>query len=176
MCQQVGCSVAPALLRDLWDAELITRAELCAALPDVWRYGGRPVDQCLSRTEWYRLFRATGYTYNGEPVWRPSGPVRLFRGSTHAGRFGMAWTTSRKVALTYAMAVTFEYVLGGVRPDRMHVFVVEFKPRDLLAALDVPPVGKAYEFVVTPGAARARGVDLDPYGELIMKHSRRGIG
>lgn len=157
-CAAVGWSRAPLLVRQLWHMDLLTRVELAGVLPQAWRHSGYP-ERCMERPVWARLFRAGGFTVNGELADRPSRPVTLYRGATREGRFGMAWSYNRDMAVTFRTLNRLEQILVRGVVDAA-VYVATFEPADLLARLDPPGLWTEQEFVVSPGAPRRRGVRI----------------
>jgi hypothetical protein len=124
----VGRSNGPALLWDLYSADLLNRRLLAPNIGGVWSAAEIP-EYNLEPPMWRQLFVRAGYTENGKPAHRPHQPLILYRGATPDRRAGWSWTNDVNVAAAYA----FEGVRGR---KRGRVWVAEVEPARLLAFHD----------------------------------------
>ncbi|ODQ96605.1 hypothetical protein BHQ17_00070 [Mycolicibacterium holsaticum] len=83
---------------DMWQRGLIAHEHMARYVHSVWSYADQP-HQALSDDEWRTMFRAAGYTCNGEPA-EPR-PRRLYRGSPATFKRNWSWTPSRYVATQF---------------------------------------------------------------------------
>lgn len=98
---RVGRQHGPELVAELYDGGLLTSEIAAFAVPDAW-CGAEFPQWHLSREFWRLLFELAGYTDDQRPADRPTETLRLYRGSTAAGRDGWSWTDSLAVATAYA--------------------------------------------------------------------------
>lgn len=115
----------------------VSREEMVAVLPSLWRYRSRadPLDDVAA---WRAMVEHAGYFVwnparygNDSGRWarRPVRARRLFRGATPAGRFGMSWTAEPGIARHFAEQRQRPDATGG------QVWTGVFAPSRLLAYL-----------------------------------------
>lgn len=90
-----------AVLADAWDRQLVTVPALAPSVGRLWQetHGDHDGE---ARETWWRLVNAVAYHQNGVPSRRPSGLVKLCRGSTAQRREGLSWTTQYWLASAFA--------------------------------------------------------------------------
>lgn len=66
----------------------------------VWSLAEYP-GHALYRQDWRRLWRKAGFTMDGVPAERPTGPVRVWRAATPRHKGSFAWTDDRERALWF---------------------------------------------------------------------------
>jgi hypothetical protein len=101
LCSRAGRTRGPELLWEAWMYGVISPAVLTAAAGPVWSAAEYP-EGTLGRQSWLELFTDAGFTIDGTAADRPAGPVTLWRGSVHARRRGMSWTSDREIAQNFA--------------------------------------------------------------------------
>lgn len=84
-----GRNYGPAILLTAWMGKRIDTDTLAAVIGDVWSSAEFPMDY-LRQADWLEMFRAAGYTSEGEPA-TPK-PVRLYRGAPYTYRRRWSWT------------------------------------------------------------------------------------
>src|SRR5487761_1177695 len=92
----------PALLWNAVLLKVISEDALTSVIGEVWSMAEYP-ERCLTRRDWLEFFGRAGFTVNGKPAPRPATPAQLWRGSTHARRRGMSWSTDRSTAEKFAI-------------------------------------------------------------------------
>lgn len=120
-----GRDSGPWLLSTAYTEGKISNPTLAGLIGDVWSMADRP-DRELEHDEWRRLFAAAGFTVDGECHPRPSGPMRLYRGSVPERRADWSWTYSISVAAKYAGGNVTGRTVGGL-------WVCDVPPEHMLA-------------------------------------------
>lgn len=124
----VGRNLAPGLM---WDLHVLGVLSDDAYLETAgaWSMAEFPLNT-LDGEAWVELFDAAGYTVDGEPAVRPSGPLRLYRGAVDESARGWSWTDDLAVARKFASGELWRSVgLVG------RVWVATVEPWDLLARI-----------------------------------------
>ena len=96
-CSRVGRNNAPQLLFFLDWNHLLTDEALTANIANVWS----SCDGAEVRSDhdlWRDYFERAGYTVNGKPADRPTGPLTLYRGAPPEQRADWSWTDDRELA------------------------------------------------------------------------------
>lgn len=140
----IGRNDVPALVFDMYvvDRTLkLSRRDMAGVVADAWsaaEYPQRGWDvEC-----WLLLFRANGYSHDGQAARQPAEPVTLYRGCDAAARFGMSWTTDLEMARKFAY--------GGLRGRAVgQVYTAVVEPEHLLAYIGKSGRDES-EFVVDP--------------------------
>ncbi|MFD4320475.1 hypothetical protein [Streptomyces sp. NPDC058548] len=109
----------------LHDGGLVEAAALAVHIGPVWSATEFP-DAALGHARWRELWRAAGFTRDGQPAARPGGPVELWRGSVPERRADWSWTTER--------AIAEEYAAGGYRREVGRLYRTVAPPGALLGA------------------------------------------
>lgn len=104
-------------------------------LADTWTDDDLP-SAALSKRQWARMFRASGFLSDGPP--KPDGPVRLFRAARPEGAAGLSWTASLDVAKWYQETPNGSRMgtLYGIPSDFLHgreIYTCVASPRQVLA-------------------------------------------
>jgi hypothetical protein len=94
----------PALLLEARIFRVITDATITATVGPVWGDAEYP-EGSLARANWLDLFTVAGFTIDGKPADRPVEAITLWRGSVHARRRRMSWTSDRAQAQRFADGV-----------------------------------------------------------------------
>lgn len=94
----------PALLLEARMFHVISDATITATVGPVWE-GTEYPQEALTRKDWLDLFTVAGFTVDGKPADRPAEAVTLWRGSVHARRRRMSWTSDRPQAQRFADGV-----------------------------------------------------------------------
>lgn len=118
-----------------------------AMVSQLWRATKNPAT-AMSASQWAYLFTRAGYSVNGARAQRPDAPVALYRGATEAGRFGLAWSTERRVAERFA------------RKPGSHLWTASVQPKHLLAYISHPR-DPEHEYVVDPAGLGDHNVSRD---------------
>lgn len=109
------------------------------------------------REDWARWFRSVGFLHGGYrvPGFRPSRPVRLWRGATREYARGLSWVAHRPTAEHYAATRRAQIAQARAaagkqwKPTRVPVFEVVAEPAWLLAMNAPSPfAGHGTEYVV----------------------------
>ncbi|MQY32594.1 hypothetical protein SRB17_05480 [Streptomyces sp. RB17] len=131
----------PRLLWEAFTSGKLSTDTLLAVLPATWRVSDTLQ---LPPSQWLALFRATGYTEDGRPWYRPPQPVELWRGATGDHRTGPYWTVDRAYA---------EHIMTR-RAGRTRLWHTVAEPWRLLAHFSAPTgdeyVVDTYGLPITP--------------------------
>lgn len=101
-----GRNEGPGMLWDAWPDRLAPGA-LAGSIADVWSGAEFPELFLRPRWAWLMLFRAAGFTVDGQPAARPAEPMRLYRGAPPRRARRMSWTTDRDKAEWFARRFEF---------------------------------------------------------------------
>jgi hypothetical protein len=99
--RRVGRNEAPRLMFYLDWNHLLTDEALTANVADVWSSCDGP-ELRFDRDLWRDYFQRAGYTVNGKPADRPTGPLTLYRGAPPEQRADWTWTNNRELAANEA--------------------------------------------------------------------------
>lgn len=91
----------PALLLEAYLLRTISATTVTATVGPVWEEAEYP-EESLGRASWLELFTTAGFTIDGKAAARPAEPITLWRGSVHARRRRMSWTSDRPQAQRFA--------------------------------------------------------------------------
>lgn len=151
-CSRVGREGAPALIRNLW-RDVAWRPWIVRVVGSVWSMAERP-ESLVPQERWITMFRAAGFRDNGDIAAPPAEAVDVYRGSTHAGRFGMSWTTDLNMARAFAR--------GGLRGRPAgSVWTARVPPEFVLARIGGDSAREEGEVVVDP-AGLSEVLEFEP--------------
>jgi hypothetical protein len=96
-CSRVDRNEAPQLIFFLDWNHLLTDEALTANIANVWSSCDGP-ELRSDHDLWRDYFDRAGYTVNGKPADRPTGPLTLYRGAPPDQRADWSWTNNRELA------------------------------------------------------------------------------
>ncbi|WP_051722502.1 hypothetical protein [Streptomyces albus] len=108
----------PVVLYAAWQRFRIPAETLAAHVGTAWVMAQEP-ERRLPAKKWFTLFRAAGFTEDGQPADPPAVPQQLWRGAVDKHRGGMSWTPSRYVAERYARVRGGKLWAVVVPPERV---------------------------------------------------------
>lgn len=122
-----GRNSGPELLADAYSDGKVTAETVTALIGGIWS-GAEYPNRDLDRDTWRWLFKVAGFTIDGIPAERPTGPIALWRGSVPERRIDWSWSTDRAIAEGYANGT------AARRPRTGRLYAMTAPPEALLCA------------------------------------------